>query len=417
MIPPSSQRIRLVHLSPPFDVVIVGAGPVGLFLACRLAQLGVSFKVIEKRHSSFQHSRSIGIHPPSLEKLEGLGVVSELLRRGVKISRGHGFINRRHVGTLDFSSCKKPYNFVLSLPQFETEAILEKRLCALASLSLAPSSLGSSSLDSSPLLRGLEVTALRQNQEDVELDVQPYPNAQQGEQLGRKTLRAKFVVACDGKDSKLRECLQIPFQGGDYRDAYVMGDFADTTNFGTDAAIYLTDDGLVESFPLAQGLRRWVARTKAREMQPTVQQLASLVRERLGLELPLQSNTMLSSFGVQHYVARAFVKHRVLLAGDAAHVVSPIGGQGMNLGWLDAWVAAEVLARVVLEQQPLSVLKHYDEQQQRVARNVMRRAAFNMRMGRATRFGGTKYVLAKLLLQQPFAGRLANMFTMRGLEG
>jgi 2-polyprenyl-6-methoxyphenol hydroxylase-like FAD-dependent oxidoreductase len=405
------------------DVIIVGAGPVGLFLGCRLAQLGISFKIIEKRISRFQHSRSIGIHPPSLERLETLGVVSEILHRGTHIARGHGFINTTYMGCLDFSSCPKPYNFVVTLPQFETEAILEKRLCELAPMSL---------------LRGVEVVGLQQSDEGVTVELQNRKaeksenqkyitkneprttNHEQPYNESRATsaniLKAKYVIACDGKDSVIRQLLNIPFRGADYPDTYVMGDFADNTQFGADAALYLTDEGLIESFPLAQGVRRWVAKTNGRVTEPSVELLAHLIKKRIQHEVLLETNSMLSSFGVQRYLAGSFVSHRVLLAGDAAHVLSPIGGQGMNLGWLDAWLVADVLENILLKNMNTSEqLKRYDSNRKKAARIAIRRAEFNMRMGRQTRFGFAKYVLAQVLLKEPLATRLAKMFTMRGL--
>ena len=388
-------------LFPPLhlDVLIVGAGPVGLFLGCRLAQLGISFKILEKRRSRFLHSRSIGIHPPSLEKLEALDSVEAFLQQGIKIKRGHGFINTKYLGVVDFTVCPKPYNFVLSLPQFETEAILEKHLCELA-----PDS----------LLRGLEVIALKQSEDRVWIEARG-SEKDSNEPTTHLQFSAQFVVACDGKDSTLRQLAGIAFQGGDYPDSYVMGDFSDTTEFGTDAAIYLTGDGLVESFPLANGVRRWVAKTDTRIVQPSPEVLADLVYERINVRLPVSTHSMLSSFGVQHYLAKSFVSHRVILAGDAAHVLSPIGGQGMNLGWLDAWDAAEVLKRILKNREAISVLQTYHLKRKKVARKAQIRAAFNMQMGRKTRFGTAKYALARVLIKQPFVTKLAKLFTMRGL--
>jgi 2-polyprenyl-6-methoxyphenol hydroxylase-like FAD-dependent oxidoreductase len=405
------------------DILIVGAGPVGLFLGCRLAQLGISFKIVEKRTSRFQHSRSIGIHPTLLEKLAPLGVVDEILQRGTHISKGHGFINTKYIGALNFSKCPKPYNFVVTLPQFETEAILEKRLCELAPASV---------------LRGYEVVGLEQTDELVNVKIEnSHTTFQQGDlshcQERVKTISAKelhnqpstfnlagitakFVIACDGKDSLVRQLANIPFHGRDYPDTYVMGDFADNTKFGSDAAIYLTNEGLIESFPLAKGVRRWVAKTNKRVTEPSVELLGQLVKTRVNHELPLETNSMLSSFGVQRYLADVFVKNRVILAGDAAHVLSPIGGQGMNLGWLDAWDVAETLESILLKNQSVTEqLKRYDLSRQRSARAAIRRAEFNMRMGRSTRFGFAKHALAKVLLQEPFATGLSKMFTMRGL--
>lgn len=402
------------------DVLIIGAGPVGLFLACRLAQLGISFKILEKRISRFEHSRSIGIHPPSLEKLGPLGVADEIIGRGVQIKRGRGFINTSHFGMLDFSICPKPYNFVLSLPQYETEKILEQRLCELA-----PGS----------LLRGVEVINVQQSSECVRVETRQYSVGDARERLKAKiqsrnqsnqyfrkkssptmVFSGQFVVACDGKDSRVRQLEDIGFLGGDYPDTYLMGDFADNTDFGSDAAIYLTDDGLVESFPLAKETRRWVVKTDERVAHPNVEQLAALVRKRLRFDLPVETSTMLSSFGVQHYLADTFVSNRVLLVGDAAHVVSPIGGQGMNLGWLEAWDAAETLETVLKDKQNTSEhLQSYDKKRRRVAKIVLSRAAFNMRMGRKTRFSFAKYAFARVLSSKPFARTMANMFTMRGL--
>ncbi len=414
------------------DVIIVGAGPVGLFLGCRLAQLGISFNILEKRASRFQHSRSIGIHPPSLERLESLGVVAEILQRGIHVSRGHGFANTTYLGILDFSVCPKPYNFIISLPQFETEAILEQRLCELAP---------------GCLLRDAEVIALRQSSEDVVVEIAnqeaktEYPELENNQkskiknqrtnnerrimnneqpltnnQLLTTLLSAKFIVACDGKDSVVRQSAGIAFRGADYPDTYVMGDFADNTKFGADAVLYLTDEGLIESFPLSGGLRRWVAKTNERVTESSVELLAALVRTRIHHELPVETNSMLSSFGVQRYLADTFVNNRILLAGDAAHVLSPIGGQGMNLGWLDAWAVAEALENILLKNKSVTEqLRSYDSSRKKAAHIAIRRAEFNMRMGRKTRFAFLKYAFARLLLKEPFATRIAHIFTMRGL--
>ena len=377
------------------QVVIVGGGPVGLFLGCRLAQLGISFRVLEQRPHSVQHSRSIGIHPPSLEKLDGLGLADALIERGVRVERGHAFADTRYLGSLDFTSCPAPYTFVLALPQYETEALLERRLCELA-----PGS----------LLRGVQVTDLEQTNDAVQLTFR-HGGGQ------HETISADFVVGCDGKDSTVRQLSGISFPGNAYLDTYLMGDFADSTELGADAGIYLTDAGLVESFPLPGYKRRWVAKTDTYVREPTPELLAKVIFERLEHSLPTHTNTMLSAFGVQNHLAETFAAGRVLLAGDAAHVLSPIGGQGMNLGWLDAAAAADALDEVLNKRgKPDEVLKKFSLTRCRAAKNAARRAAFNMAMGRATPFAFLKYAAVQGLLKTPMKRIFARLFTMRGLE-
>ncbi len=376
------------------DVIVVGAGPVGLFLANRLLQLGISVSLIEKHTQRREHSRSIGIHPPSLEKLELLGCVSDFLAKGVKVRSGLAFSNAKLLAELSFSSCPKPYDFVLTLAQHETEAILEQLLI---------------NADSSVLCKGVSVTAIQQNHDSVELKIQDDSGAQ-------GSLSARYVVACDGKNSDLRTLSEIPFIGKSYPDTYIMGDFADNTNLASAAGIYLCKEGLIESFPLPNQSRRWVAKTKTYLANPSKEQLAQIIKERLEHDLAVDTNTMMSGFGVQRYLAKTFVKDRLLLAGDAAHILSPIGGQGMNLGWLDAWSAAGTLKQCL--EQPIAAqtyLNTYTFKRQKSARIAILRAAFNMHLGRQTKLPKLKNAFVKAMLKSPLERYFATIFTMRGL--
>ncbi len=376
------------------DVIIVGAGPVGLLLANRLLQLGIKVSLLEKHKERREHSRSIGIHPPSLEKLELLGCVSDFLAKGVKVNSGVAFSNTKLLAELSFASCPKPYDFVLTLAQHETEAILEQQL---------------NNADSSVLRKGVTVTGIQQNHDFVELNIQ-------GDSEAQESLSARYVVACDGKNSNLRTLSEIPFIGKSYPDTYIMGDFGDTTKLATAAGIYLCKEGLIESFPLPNQTRRWVAKTKTYIANPSKEQLAKIIKQRLEHDLALNTNTMMSGFGVQRYLAKTFVKDRLLLAGDAAHILSPIGGQGMNLGWLDAWSAADSLKQCL--EQPRQAQTHlstYNLKRKRSARTAILRAAFNMHLGRQTKLPKLKNTLVKTMLNSPLERYFASIFTMRGL--
>jgi len=378
-----------------YPVLIIGGGPVGLFLALCLKEVDIECLVLEKRTGSTTHSKSIGIHPVSIELFDRLHITERFLDEGLKIHRGHAFIERDLVGTLTFKHCPAPHRYVLAVPQFVTERILTSLL---------------EEKFPGVLKKGMELQQMEQHEDHVLCKVRS--------NLGTDVLfRGTFLVGCDGKDSRVRQAAGIPFDGGAYEDTYVMGDFTDNTRFGTDAAIFLTRDGLIESFPLPVEMRRWVVKTD--DFVPDVErsQLERLVHDRLGYDLSHSENFMLSSFGVQHYRAREFVKGNIILAGDAAHVISPIGGQGMNLGWLDAWRLADLLDHILHRGKGAApLLDVYRTDRRKAAVKAERRAEFNMALGRKTTRPERRRLMLKAMLSFPLNRLLARAFTMRGLE-
>ena len=164
---------------------------------------------------------------------------------------------------------------------------------------------------------------------------------------GESRIHASLAVAADGVRSTVRQLLGIPVRLKEYPDRYLMGDFADSTAFGPDAALFLEAAGIVESFPLPGRVRRWVARMPGsrRGRANCPRPWPRIVQERTGVAVDAGTNSMLSSFGVRPRLAKRMVHGRTALIGDAAHEISPIGGQGMNLGWLDAAELVPLLLR------------------------------------------------------------------------
>ena len=377
------------------DIVIVGGGPVGLFLGICLNHLGIPCTILEQRTDLVEESRSLGIHPVSLELFEKVGVVEPFLESGLKVERGIAHDGQSAMGEITFENCPPPYRFVLISPQFETEKILRDHFNKIA-----PDS----------LITGAEVTHVANDDPDATVKF-----VRDGQE---HSIAAAYVIGCDGKNSIVRQSAEIPFKGKRYPDTYIMGDFEDNTGFGNDAVVYLPKDGLIECFPIPENQRRWVVKTREYTPDPTAELISDIVFERTGHRIPPSSNTMVSGFGVQHFLAETFDKKRVLLAGDAAHVVSPIGGQGMNLGWQDAWYLANVLSycgRPNLDS-PLSDFFAYTSKQKPMARKVAKRAELNMSLGRKGLLHPLKKAIVKVMLNTGLKKKTARLFTMRDLD-
>ncbi|TVQ65546.1 MAG: FAD-dependent monooxygenase [Balneolaceae bacterium] len=376
------------------DIVIAGGGATGLYLAGRLLQLGFSCRVLEAREAVVSHSRSLGIHPVSLELFRKAGIEDRFLQEGIPIRKGHAFWDNEKLGEVSFEECPAPFNFILALPQWKTEKILEEWV---------------QSIDENAIVRNAVVSGL--NDDGQAVTTSYTRDGIQGE------IRSRFLIGCDGKKSTVRQLLKIPFSGSPYPDYYIMGDFTDNTGFGEDAAVYLHSDGLVESFPLPGGMRRWVVKTQNRIESPSLSLLTDPVERRTGFRLHGTENSMLSSFGVEHYLADILYKGNSLLAGDAAHVVSPIGGQGMNLGWLDAEACVGVVKKAFKKPRKKNKLfKAYSSTRRKKARIVARRAAMNMWLGRSENSGIFIKQLMILVLRTRLSVHFARMFTMRGVE-
>jgi 2-polyprenyl-6-methoxyphenol hydroxylase-like FAD-dependent oxidoreductase len=384
------------------DVVIVGGGPVGLFMAALLLQQGLRVAVLEQRTAPEAHSRAIGIHPPALDALGRIGVDQELVRRGIPIRRGLALSGGRALAEMSFARVSERFPFVLSLPQGRTEAVLEQRL---------------RELDPAALHRGVRVTGLRDDGRQVEV---------QACDGGRPvSFAAPLLIAADGVRSAARAALGVPLRHRNYPDRYLMGDFADGTGFGADAALFLAGDGIVESFPLPGKLRRWVVRlgpdaprAGAPDAGPVNSAdagwLAREVRRRTGIDVDAGSNSMLSGFGVRSRLARRMAAGRGILIGDAAHEISPIGGQGMSLGWLDALALAPLVPTLLANGR--TGLAAFERDRLRQAARAARQAEINMALGRplgagplAARNGAIAAAAAVPALNQ----LLARRFTMQ----
>ncbi len=403
------------------EVLVVGGGPVGLVTALLLVAKGVPVRVLERDPGGRRdrRTRALGIHPPALRLLSGIdapvadgtSLVAALLREGTPIRRGYAVgKGGARLGVLDFRGLPHPFDFVLTLPQWRTEELLAEALQARA-----PGSLGWGSE-----VLGVEDDGGGAGADGVVLRVR---------RAGREELRrAPLVLAADGRRSRVRGALGIPFHEHRYPGSWVMGDFpAEGCGFTpSEAGIHLHPEGLVESFPAGPGLRRWVVELPSAGGLPGDPErleipgiVADGVRRRAGVRLDPGACLNASRFHAERGLAGSLRKGRVLLLGDAAHVVSPIGGQGMNVGWLNAGAAVREAAGVLAgDAAPEAVFPRWEREARRRAEGAAARAEQNMRLGGRPPLRilhPLRVALVRGLLASPARHVLARRFTMHGL--
>jgi len=368
------------------DVAIVGAGPVGMVTALELVARGISVTVLERRRAPRDSSRSIGIHPPALDVLDRLGCASEVIAAGVRVREGEVRCGGRVLGGLAFRSASPRHPFILAVPQHVTERMLRARL-----------------IERSPgaLVAGCEVTGLERRGDGVRLATTQAP------------VDAAWVIGADGPRSIVRALGGFAVRRREYPDRYVMGDAVDEAGLGERAFLFLEGDGVVESFPLPGGRRRWVVHRGADRTPVDASGLAELVGRRAGVDLDPATIAGVSAFGVHHVWSAGTVRDHVLLVGDAAHEISPIGGQGMTLGWLDATEVAAALASV-LAGGSRDALAAYEARAAQRQRMTARQAFFNTAMGRPRRGAvlAARNTVVRAIAHPRFERRLAAAFTM-----
>lgn len=330
-------------------MVIVGAGPTGLSLAAELLRLGISPMVLDRLDEGANTSRAAVVHARTLEVLRPLCVTEQLLANGVIVPTFRVRDRDRILMTISFKDLETEFPFTLMCPQNRTEAILLDRVNALGGV----------------VRRPCEVVSARQHTQGVEITYRS------GGALEK--LEAKWLVGCDGGQSVVRKQAGIGFEGDTYPESFVLGDVEMDWPLGRDeVSLFFSEQGLVVVAPLPEGHFRIVATVEHADESPSLADFALILKKR-GPEteaLRIKEIVWSSRFRVSHRVATSFRRRNILLAGDAAHVHSPAGGQGMNTGIQDAVSLAEALAKVLRVRDDVA-LEEWESKRRKIAEGVV----------------------------------------------
>jgi 2-polyprenyl-6-methoxyphenol hydroxylase-like FAD-dependent oxidoreductase len=329
------------------DVLIVGAGPVGLTLAVSLAAEGVSAVLADKQPVGANTSRACVVHSRTLEVLRGLEVSEELVKRGLIVPRFTVRDRDRVLMTIDFDDLPTDYPYTLMIPQDITEQVLLERLQAVGGC----------------VHRPYELVGLEQDGDGVT-----------GTMAAGETIRATYVVGADGMHSTVREHTGIGFTGDTYAQSFVLADVnMDWHLAKTEVMLYYSPAGLVVVSALPGGRHRIVATVDDAPEHPSGEFVQALLDARGPEQQPAKIRDVVwsSRFRVHHRLADHYRAGRLFLAGDAAHVHSPAGGQGMNTGIQDAVALAARLTAVLRDGAADAVLDDYETERRQVAADVV----------------------------------------------
>ncbi|MCP9268396.1 FAD-dependent monooxygenase [Xenorhabdus sp. XENO-1] len=325
-----------------YPVLIVGAGPVGLLLACRLKKNGIDVVVIEKRSSRSTHSKALSMNAASLALLRSLGVVERFERSGREISDISIYWNQQRISHVDYRQLNSCYQHILAIPQPETERLLEEYFIELGGEIRRSTTLSAIDIDSGSINASL---------------------------ADGETLTCDYMVGCDGSHSTVRDFAGITFSGFNYGIDFYLFDAHVSWQGKRDEVHYFVDEqGFIIVIPLADGNHRFVLRClREGESLPSLTEYQSMLSRYIPQPVVIERVVWESKSQFYNRLASQYRAGNIFLAGDSCHLFSPIGGLGMNTGFQDAWNLAWKLAAVIQQRQPDNLLDTYGEERHNVA--------------------------------------------------
>ena len=339
----------MAHSSP---ILIVGAGTTGLAMACELARHGAPVRIIDKQSGINPHCRACSVHVRTLEIFQDLGIVDEILAQGHKIIGMSQYANGERFMHSSADEVESPYPYSINIEQCKTESALER------------------------LLRTYHIEVERET-ELVEIVGRPdavVATIRRGN--SSEEVETPWLIGCDGAHSRVRHLNHIHFPGKEDLHQYCLADVLIEGALARDEIhSFMTDRGLLFFFPLPNA--RWViaadlpAQHDAVKEQPSLNDVRAIASERGPAGVRISDPRWLAYFRINYRAARHYRHKRIFLAGDAVHIHSPMGGQGMNTGIQDAYNLAWKLALVHRGRAPAVLLDSYEKERRPVAEDVL----------------------------------------------
>ncbi|MFG3114587.1 rifampin monooxygenase [Streptomyces sp. NPDC048197] len=330
------------------DVIVAGAGPTGLMLAAELRLHGVQVVVLDKEPEPTGFVRALGMHARTIEVMDQRGLLDRFLAHGQKHEVGGFFAG---LGTTWPAHLDTTHAYVLGIPQTTTDRLLEERAAELGA----------------ELRRGSELIGLNQDEDGVTAEL-----------ADRTQLRARYLVGCDGGRSTVRRLLGVGFPGEPTTTETLIGEMQVGVPAETVAAVVAEVRKTQKRFglmPFGEGVYRVVVPaegvTEDRTVPPALEEFKKQLQTVAGTDFGVHSPSRLSRFGDATRLAERYRVGRVLLAGDAAHIHPPTGGQGLNLGIQDAFNLGWKLAAEVGGWAPEGLLDSYHTERHPVAAEVL----------------------------------------------
>lgn len=363
------------------DVLIVGAGPVGLFLANECARRGLRWRLVETNATQSLHSKALAIFPRTLEVLDMAGLAGPFLEKANRVTSVAVIRHERTLARMRFTPNETPYSFVAMVPQDVTERLLVESLTR-----------GGGGVEYETSF----VSAVQH---------EDYVSATLEKQGAREEVAAAYVVGCDGAHSAVRHLLQLPFEGAEYDDSFLLADIETNDILPADELQLCPSElGPLAIFPMSATRRRVVTTVKkAEDKAPSLDLVRSILAERAPQGIEASGLNWSTYFRIHHRQVARLRVNRMFVAGDAAHIHSPFGGQGMNTGLQDVWNLAWKLDLVLHEHGNDELLESYSAERRPVIRSVIETTDF------LTKTLGTPTRLAQLLRDAiiPMVSRLA----------